>query len=469
MIDKIKNTYHEYPHTFWMLIIAVFIDHVGGALIYPFLSLFITDKFGVGMTQVGQIFAIFAIFGVFGNIIGGAMTDKFGRKTMIIFGLVVSALTSLLMGFVNEFTVFYFLTAVVGLFSNAGGPAQQAMVADLLPEKQRTEGFGVMRVVANLAVVIGPAIGGLLASRSYLYLFILDAVISTITAIFVFVVLPETKPETSEEHEEQSLGKTLAGYGIVLKDRLYIVYILISMLLTLAYMQMNNSLPVFLRDVHDIAPQGYGYLLSMNAAMVVVLQFWVTRRLNKYPPLLMMALGTLLVGVGLAMFGFTNLYAVFHRRHDHPDHRRNDLGAGWAGPGRPLCAGRHARPLHGPVWLRLDHSLCHWSPGRRRHHGQLQPQLGVVRLRHHLSSGCSGIYCHAPARRAPVRGTPSRQKNRPLRKLHRHWISEIPQRIDNKPIHTQSTYIENQVPPPLAGRGKVYYCVAGLQGKGFTA
>jgi len=311
MLERIKKTYHEYPHTFWMLIIAVFIDHVGGALIYPFLSLFITEKFGVGMTQVGQIFAIFAIFGVFGNIIGGAMTDKFGRKTMIIFGLVVSALTSLLMGFVNEFTVFYFLTAVVGLFSNAGGPAQQAMVADLLPEKQRTEGYGVMRVVANLAVVIGPAIGGLLASRSYLYLFILDAIISTITAIFVLIVLPETKPQTSEGHEEQSMGKTLAGYGIVLKDRLYIVYILISMLLTLAYMQMNNSLPVFLRDMHQVSPQGYGFLLSINAALVVALQFWTTRRLNKYPPLLMMALGTLLVGVGLAMFGFTSLYGIF--------------------------------------------------------------------------------------------------------------------------------------------------------------
>ena len=311
MLAKIRNTYHEYPHTFWMLIIAVFIDHVGGALIYPFLSLFITDKFGVGMTQVGQIFAIYAIFGVFGNIVGGAMTDRFGRKAMLIFGLVVSALTALMMGFVNDFNVFYIITAIVGLFSNAGGPAQQAMVADLLPEKQRAEGFGMMRVVANLAMVIGPAIGGLLASRSYLYLFILDAIISTVTALFVIVVLPETKPQTSKEHEKENFTKTLSGYRIVLKDRLFVVYILISMLLTIAYMQMNSTLSVFLRDVHQVAPQGYGYLLSLNAAMVVILQFWTTRRLKNYPPLLMMALGTLLVGVGLAMFGFTSLYAIF--------------------------------------------------------------------------------------------------------------------------------------------------------------
>lgn len=311
MINKIKNTYHEYPRTFWILIMALFIDRVGGALIYPFLSLFITDKFGVGMTQVGQIFAIFAIFGVFGNILGGAMTDKFGRKTMLIFGLIVSALTSLLMGFVNDFTAFYFLTAIVGLFANSGGPAQQAMVADLLPEEQRTEGFGIMRVVANLAVAIGPAIGGLLASRSYLYLFIIDAIVSTITAIIVFVLIPETKPQTSDEKASESFGKILAGYAAVFKDKLYIVYILISMLLTITYMQMNNSLPVFLRDIHNITPQGYGYLLSLNAAMVVIFQFWVTRRLKNKPPMMMMALGTLLVGIGLSIYGFTSLYAIF--------------------------------------------------------------------------------------------------------------------------------------------------------------
>lgn len=311
MINRLKKTYNEYPHTFWMLIVAVFIDHVGGALIYPFLSLFITEKFGVGMTQVGQIFAIFAIFGVFGNIIAGALTDKFGRKSMIIFGLIVSALTSLLMAFVNDFNVFYFLTAVVGLFANAGEPAQQAMVADLLPEEKQTEGYGIMRVVANLAIVIGPAIGGLLATRSYLTLFILDAVLSTLTAVFVMIVLSETKPETTAEQEKQSFGQTLIGYRTVLKDRLYVVYILVSMLLTLAYMQMNNSLPVFLRDIHGIDPRGFGYLLSLNAAMVVVLQFWVTRRISKYPPMLMMALGTLLVGIGLSIYGFTSLYAIF--------------------------------------------------------------------------------------------------------------------------------------------------------------
>jgi MFS family permease len=53
----------------------------------------------------------------------------------------------------------------VGLLADVGGPAQQAMVADLLPDSQRTQGYGILRVVANLAVTIGPMIGGLIAAQ----------------------------------------------------------------------------------------------------------------------------------------------------------------------------------------------------------------------------------------------------------------------------------------------------------------
>ena len=93
-------------------------------------------------------------------MLGGALTDKMGRRWMLIFALIVSATSSLLMMVVNDLLLFYGLAALVGLLSNTGGPAQQAMVADLLPEEKLSEGYGIQRVAMNLAVVIGRAIGG---------------------------------------------------------------------------------------------------------------------------------------------------------------------------------------------------------------------------------------------------------------------------------------------------------------------
>lgn len=311
MLDRIKSIYHEYPSNFWVLIGSAFIDRLGGALIFPFLALYITFKFSVGMVEVGKIFAIFSIASLGGNLLSGVLTDRFGRKLMLIFGLVMSAGSSLLMGFVTELRWFYALAFLVGLLAETGGPARQAMLADILPEKQRSEGFGVLRVVINLAVTIGPAIGGLLASYSYLYLFIIDAITSLITAVIVFARLPETRPEPSEAEGEQSLLAGISGYFLVLKDRLYMAFIFISILGVVVYMQMNSTLSVYLRDIHQVPPQGYGYLLSLNAAMVVLFQFWITRRISKRPPMLMMALGTLFYAIGFAMYGFVASYALF--------------------------------------------------------------------------------------------------------------------------------------------------------------
>lgn len=311
MLAKAKSIYHEFPRTFWTLIGATFIDRLGGALIFPFLSLYMTQKFNIGMTQVGQLFAIYAFASLFGNILGGAMTDKFGRRTMLLFGLIMSALSSLAMGLVNDLNLFYSLAGVVGLLSNTGGPAQQAMVADLLPAKRQTEGFGILRVVINLAITIGPAIGGILAARSYLLLFIIDAISSTTTALIVFSVLPETMPEKTEEQSSQSLTQTVGGYRLVLKDWVYMAFLIVSMLMVTVYMQMNSSLPVYLRDMHGVQPQGFGYILSLNAAMVVLFQFWVTRRISKYRPLLLMAVGTGFYALGFAMYGFVSAYLLF--------------------------------------------------------------------------------------------------------------------------------------------------------------
>lgn len=311
MLTRIRVVYREFPRNFWILIGASFIDALGGALLFPFFALYLTERFGVGMTEVGVLFAIFAAANIGGGVVGGAMTDRFGRKWVILFGLATSGLSSIVMGLVNDISLFYGVAAFVGLLASVGQPAQQAMVADMLPEEKQAEGFGILRVVHNLAVVIGPAIGGLLAAQSFLLLFIIDAVTSFITAVIVYLSLPETKPVVEGDEPEKTLLQTIWGYGVVLRDKVFIVFLLVYIMAVIVYMQMNTSLPVYLRDVHDVATQGYGLLLSMNAAMVVLFQFWVTRRTRSRPPMIVMAIGTLFYAIGFGMYGFVNTFLLF--------------------------------------------------------------------------------------------------------------------------------------------------------------
>lgn len=302
---------NHYPRAFWIFCVIVFIDRLGGALLFPFYALYLTQKFGISMTEVGGLFALFSVSGFVGSGLGGALTDRLGRKGVLIFSLIMSSFSALVMGMVNSLAAFALLSVVVGVLGSVGGPAHDAVVADLLPAERRAEGYGIIRVVFNMSVVIGPAIGGFLASRSYLALFITDAVISLIAALIVQFSLPETKPAPHPDAQPETVAQTFGGYGRVFRDGLFMAFVFVTFLEVIVYMNMNTTLGVYLRDVHNVPLVKYGWIISLNAIMVVLFQFGITRALRNQKPMLMMAAGTALYAIGFAMYGFVNTYLMF--------------------------------------------------------------------------------------------------------------------------------------------------------------
>ena len=252
-LERIRNLYQEYPRQFWILVAGMFIDTVGRTILNPFLMLYVTKKFDVGMTEVGILFGLMSVTNTLGSTLGGALTDRLGRKGMMILGLVVSGLSSLAIGLAGTFELVFAVVVFVWLFASIGFPAQQAMVADLLPEEKRSGGFGVFRVVANMAWILGPVIGGLLATRSYMPLFVCDAVFSSITAGIVLLAIHETRPARGEGKPEQTMAQTFAGYRDVLRDGTYVLFIGACILMTIVYLQLYSTLGVYLRDTHGFS------------------------------------------------------------------------------------------------------------------------------------------------------------------------------------------------------------------------
>ena len=256
------------------------------------------------MIEVGFLFSIFSAGSIIGGIIGGALADKYGRRAMLLIGLIASGIRSIAMGLVNDLDIFYILVLFIGLMGNFGGPARNAMVADLLPNEKQAEGFGILRVAVNLSATFGPILGGFLATQSYLLLFIADAVSSLITGIIVLFVIPETKPEIQEGEKEETVARSIIGYKEVLKDWKFMLFLSVSSITVLVYMQLTATLSVFLRDVHGFPTEYFGLLVSMNAVMVVLFQFWISRKMSKFAPMKVMAVGTLFYMVGFGMYGF---------------------------------------------------------------------------------------------------------------------------------------------------------------------
>ena len=166
-------------------------------------------------------------------------------------------------------------------------------------------------MVGNLAWIIGPTIGGLVAARSFFMLFVIDAVLSCIVAVLFYRLIPETKPAAPAEKSNETVWQTAAAIGTCCGTLAFMAFLVASLLMLLVYQQMYNTLPVYLRDNHGFTPSAYGFLLTSSAITVVLFQFWVTRVIKDRPPFLMMALGTIFYALGFSMFGLISAYLLF--------------------------------------------------------------------------------------------------------------------------------------------------------------
>lgn len=306
-----ERTLWGFNSRFWILVVGTLINSTGGALVFPFIALYLGRRFGTTETETGLVFTFYAVVSLFSGAAGGALTDRFGRKTVMVIGLAAAIVFSTMMAFASTLTMVLVAILVTGLLSPIFGPAVNAMITDMLPEERRQRGFGLIRVAANLGVVIGPMLGGLLADRDggFMWLFLGDALTSGIFALVIWLLIPETKPveEVSEvkpqEHWTASL-KIFDGYGRIIRDSPFVLFSLVYLVSTIVYSQMNTTMVLYMDKEFSMSASQYSMLIALNAAMVVVLQFPLSAYIERFRNARMLALGALLYGVGFGMFAW---------------------------------------------------------------------------------------------------------------------------------------------------------------------
>jgi len=311
MVTSIKNTYHEFPKAFWNVMLGIFIDSIGRSLLFPFLALYATSKFGVSLIDIGWIQMVSTIINVSGISIGGALADRYGRKTIALIGLFGSALIVLPLGLTNRWDLFIVFRLLSSFMSNFANPAFNALLADLLPSEKRSQGYATLRIIANLSAAIGLFLASFLVGRSFLPLFIMDVILSTGTAIFLFFKMPETMPEEIDVVTKQSLKETFAGYRVVFRDRLFMTLVFLVILTMMVYMNFLTTLSVYLNRMYGITPAQYSYLITLNAVLVILFQFNLSHATAKFKLTHMLCLGTLLYALGFSMFGLGSSFLFF--------------------------------------------------------------------------------------------------------------------------------------------------------------
>ena len=295
LLARIRTTLAQYPRPFWVLFWGTLISSSGNALVFPFLTIYFRQRFEMSMTTIGLFLSANASVGLLSGALGGSLADRFGRRNVMAVSLLLTALVTLGWGLVDDLTLLLALIVLSGLVGSLFGPASQAMVADLVEPEKRAEAYGLIRVVSNLGVVIGPSIGGFLATRSYLVLFVSAAVAEFIFFVIICTMLPETKPEILQEDHN---ARSRMSYAPVFRDLPFLAVCAVSIVATVVYVQMNTTFPVYVKEQFGIPEGQYGLLIALNALMVVTMQFPITRWTTRFRRTSIMALSAALYAVG---------------------------------------------------------------------------------------------------------------------------------------------------------------------------
>jgi len=278
-------------------------------MVFPFFTIYLNQVLGASMTLIGLLLSLNSFLSLLSQTIGGDLADRWGRKSTILLGLFASVGVWLWMAAVRSVTAIVPVLIAAGLVGNISGPATQSMIADLIPSARRTEAYSLLRIAVNLSFAIGPALGGFIATRSYTLLFIFSATLVLTTAIIFLAFIRETKPEGVANSPINAQSNN--GYGAVLKDRLFVVFCLLSILATLGYTQIMTTLPVYMKRWHGIPEDRFGTLMSINGAMIVLFQLPIARLVELVDKAVTLALGSFIYALGFSMVGVAGAFYLF--------------------------------------------------------------------------------------------------------------------------------------------------------------
>ncbi len=193
-----------------MLIASALIENVAFGLIVPYLTIFMVKDLDISSISAGVVLAGYTMSGIPAMIIGGMLADKIGRRAVLLASLGLMSITLLLYFFTFDF---YSILAVVLADSFVGSmymPAANAMIADVIPTRDRPKAFSTLRIAWNLGMFVGPAIGVfIVAAYSIRELFVFGAVILAGAFVMNLIYIPETRPK-SVEKQDVSFRKVMA-------------------------------------------------------------------------------------------------------------------------------------------------------------------------------------------------------------------------------------------------------------------
>jgi len=294
MLESPITLLRRLPAQVRILLLGTLVNKIG-TFIVPYLSLVLNREFHLSAAVAGALVSSYGVGSLVSILVGGVLTDKLGRRVVLLLSLGGSGALALALAFAPDVRVFVFLLIVFGFLAELYRPASSALISDLLPSSERATGYAALRVVVNLGFALGIAVGGLVVDWSWRALYAADGATTLLFGAVVFASIGESKP-THIEHTAAADGNV--GFW---RDGVYAQALLTSLAFSFVVFNFITVLPLTITLWAGYPAAIYGTIVGLNGVLIALFEVSVVSWLRRFRRLRVAALGLVVSAVGFAL------------------------------------------------------------------------------------------------------------------------------------------------------------------------
>jgi len=250
---------------FLILAFALMAVMFGFGMVIPIFPFYITEL-GAGGSELGLLVAIAAMLEFLFGPLWGSVSDRIGRKPVLMVGLFGYAVSTFLFGISTRLWMLFAARALSGVLSSATITAAMAYVSDITVENTRGEGMGKIGAAMALGVMLGPGLGGWLAEDSLALPFFIAAGVSLLSLLFAAVFLPESHVPEGRTAENVLQLPDLASLWEAMRGPSGILFLLVAVF-SFALTNFESVFGLYALDKFGYGPERVGTILLVVAAV----------------------------------------------------------------------------------------------------------------------------------------------------------------------------------------------------------
>ncbi|MCB2205173.1 MFS transporter [bacterium] len=286
-----------------IIFIITFIDLLGFGIVIPIIPSYAGSAFDASDVTIGFLVAAFSFMQLLFTPVWGRMSDRFGRRPILLLGLALTVISYILFGLATSLATL-FISRLLGGVGGANISAAQAYISDVTRPEERAKGMGLIGAAFGLGFVFGPFLGGVLVEYGYDVPGFAAALLSLTALVTAIFALPESlSPEARGEHRSAEFSWDML-IAALRKPRVGAL-LMLFFLITFGYANIYATFPLISVREFGYSDKGVGYLFGFIGIIGAVTQGGLIRKLSaRFEERWLFLIGSLLAAIGLAAIPF---------------------------------------------------------------------------------------------------------------------------------------------------------------------